>query len=572
MSKSTDGPRASPVENTSEPKLITVTLKSSGKTQDCQVAENSTTAELKEKASLHFLVSKEQMLLIFAGKILEDQDTLLQHDVQDGVTVHLVVKRPELRHNPALQTHSAVPDCSAPDPAARVSGSHKVVNLKTLLGNIRKDLVTLLGILSELPQHFQHYPELMFQVVQSPTVQSLISRDCSPLTVAFILGVSTLVNLSTVKSKAEKEKVFSNGEVAQVLENAFVQNILANTKEMAQFLSESPELKKFAQETPQFGRLLSLSGLTKMMVIYKKLPQLVGPFTPDPDMSLEGDMLDDVRSFHQLFVDICKVLSSSETQDELEERMLRQTLETSPSLLQIAKENVSIGHMLNNPKIVGEIIRYIRSPEVRQEMDRHCDRILSNIESFPGGYNILQSMYRDIEEPIWNAMQQQHENPFAPQGMSPSSNQPIPPPCTENRKPLPDPWAPWHLDTRLQVTSKISNQGSAAEEGNVCPDKASEGTLMAFISESSQTEAFLLPEMSNASHEIQTSTSFLQYEEPPVPESPASQTPEVESQELQELPGQPETSPREGMSSQELTEIEDNHETSMEVPLGSDPP
>ncbi|XP_015746543.1 ubiquilin-1-like [Python bivittatus] len=571
MSKSTDDPRASPVESTHEPKLIQVILKSSVKTQDCQVAENSTIAELKQEASLHFLVNKEQMLLVFAGKILQDQDTLLQHDIQDGVTVHLVVKRAELRHSPALQAHSVVPGCSTPDPAASVSNPSRVTNLQTLLGNIRKDLVTLLEILSELPQDFQHYPELMFQVVQSPTVQSLISSDCSPLTVAFILGVSTLISLRSMKSRAEKEKVVSNEEVAQILEKAVVQNILANTKEMAQFLSESPELKKFAQETPQFGRLLSLSGLTKMMVIYKKLPQLTGTLTPDSDMSLEGDMLDEVQSFRQLFVDICKVLSSSEAQDELEERMLRHTLETSPSLLQLAKENVSISHMLNNPKIVGEIIRYIRSPEVRQEMDRHCDRILSNTESFPGGYYILQSMYKDIEEPFWNAVQQQHESPFAPQVMSPSSNHTIPPHCTENRKPLPDPWVPRHLDTRLQVTDKISNQRSTAEERNLCPDKASEGALLAFSLESSKTETFLLPEMSNASPEIQTSISFLQDGEPPVPESPASQTPEVESQALQEPPGQPKTSQREGMGSQELMEMEAKHETYMETPLGSDP-
>lgn len=32
------------------------------------------------------------------------------------------------------------------------------------------------------------------------------------------------------------------------------------------------------------------------------------------------------------------------------------------------------------------------------------DRALSNLESIPGGYNALQRMYRDIQEPMLNAV------------------------------------------------------------------------------------------------------------------------------------------------------------------------
>lgn len=557
-------PSASPVESTSEPKLIRVTVKSSGKTQDCPVDEKSTIAELRNEAGRRFLVSKEQMLLIFAGKILKDQETFLQHGIQNGDTVHVVVKRPELRHNRALQTDSVAPGCSAPVAAAGAPVSSGGINLQPLLRSIRRDLLTLLDIFSELPQHFQHHPELMFQVVQSSTVQSLLSKECNPLTVAFVLGVSSLVSLRVMQSRDEKEKGFSDRVVAEVLEKPFVQNILANTKEMAQFLSENPELKTFAQETPQFGRLLSLSGLTKMMVTYKKLPRLAGTVTPD--MSLEADMLDDLQSFHQLFVDIRQVLSGPEVQDELEERMLRHTIETNPSLIQLAKENASIGHLLSNPKIVGEIIRYIQKPEVKQEMDRHCDQILSNIESFPGGYNILQRMYKEIEEPIWNAMEQQHKNPFATQG--PASNQAILPPRIENRMPLPDPWVPRQLQTRPQEMGKVNHQRGAAEEGNLHPEKVSKGTQVDFSLESSQTEG--LPEAPNASPE--SSTSFLQDGQPPATESPASQAPIVQSQDLQVLPGQPNANLKEGLSSQELVETEDNLETSTETPPGSSLP
>ena len=48
--------------------------------------------QLKEIVSEKFACAQPQLCLIFAGKILKDNDTLLQHGIKDGFTVHLVVK------------------------------------------------------------------------------------------------------------------------------------------------------------------------------------------------------------------------------------------------------------------------------------------------------------------------------------------------------------------------------------------------------------------------------------------------------------------------------------------------
>ncbi len=39
-----------------------------------------------------FGTAVEHVCLIFAGKILKDQDTLNSHNLKDGLTVHLVIK------------------------------------------------------------------------------------------------------------------------------------------------------------------------------------------------------------------------------------------------------------------------------------------------------------------------------------------------------------------------------------------------------------------------------------------------------------------------------------------------
>jgi len=48
--------------------------------------------QLKEIVSEKFKSPPEQLCLIFAGKILKDGDTLQQHGIKDGLTVHLVIK------------------------------------------------------------------------------------------------------------------------------------------------------------------------------------------------------------------------------------------------------------------------------------------------------------------------------------------------------------------------------------------------------------------------------------------------------------------------------------------------
>ena len=89
-----------------------------------------------------------------------------------------------------------------------------------------------------------------------------------------------------------------------------------------------------------------------------------------------------------------------------------------------------------------------------QEIMRTQDRAMSNLESIPGGYNALQRMYRDIQEPMMDAA----TNPFNLfQSTSTESSQSTtnPQQGTENREPLPNPW-----DTsRQQSVSYFSKFG-----------------------------------------------------------------------------------------------------------------
>ena len=49
-------------------------------------------SQLREEVAKAFDASVVTVCLIFAGKILKDGETLEQHGIKDGITVHLVIK------------------------------------------------------------------------------------------------------------------------------------------------------------------------------------------------------------------------------------------------------------------------------------------------------------------------------------------------------------------------------------------------------------------------------------------------------------------------------------------------
>merc|ERR550519_3105640 len=68
------------------------------------------------------------------------------------------------------------------------------------------------------------------------------------------------------------------------------------------------------------------------------------------------------------------------------------------------ERNPEIRQMLNNPEVLRQMMEIARNPSRLQEMTRTMDRQMQNLESMPGGQAILQRMYRDVQEPVLNAM------------------------------------------------------------------------------------------------------------------------------------------------------------------------
>uniref|UniRef100_A0A8C6XWM2 Ubiquilin-1 n=1 Tax=Naja naja TaxID=35670 RepID=A0A8C6XWM2_NAJNA len=149
---------------------------------------------------------------------------------------------------------------------------------------------------------------------------------------------------------------------------------------------------------------------------------------------------------------------------------VRQMIMSVPQMQQLAEQNPEINHILNNSEFLREMIDVATSPAVMDEIIRNHDRALSNLESTPGGYSALQQLYNDIEVPMLNAVQAQFQgNSFplseakpSPGGISPLSR-------TENREPLPNPWAPQPNSSGGDniCNGDLSNAGNGTEQGYI---------------------------------------------------------------------------------------------------------
>ncbi|XP_057606547.1 ubiquilin-3 [Hippopotamus amphibius kiboko] len=299
-------PRGSPAL-VQDPHLIKVTVKTPKDKEDFSVTDTCTIQQLKEEISQRFKAHPDQLILIFAGKILKDPDSLAQCGVRDGLTVHLVIK---------MQRRTMGTECpaaSVPTPAPSPGSLPQSGSIYSADGPPAFSLGVLRG-LSGLGLTSGRFPDqpssLMWQHVSMPEF------------------------------------------MVQIIDDPFIQGLLSSTGLVCQLVLDNPHMQQLIQNNPE------------------------------------------------------------------------------------------IGHVLNNPEIMRQTLEFLHNPATMQEMMRSQDRALSNLESIPGGYNVLRTMYTDIMDPMLNAVQEQFGgNPFATTATANATTSSSQPSRTENCDPLPNPWA-----------------------------------------------------------------------------------------------------------------------------------
>lgn len=353
------GPAAAPgaANPPAEPKIIKVTVKTPKEKEEFAVPENSTVQQFKEAISKRFKSQTDQLVLIFAGKILKDQDTLIQHGIHDGLTVHLVIKSQNRPQGQATTQPSTTAGTSTTTTTTTTAAAPPAATT------------------SSAPR--------------CSTTATTTNSNLGPGSLASLgnLGLNSS-NFNELQNQMQQQLLASPEMMIQIMENPFVQSMLSN-----------------------------------------------------PDL-------------------------------------MRQLIMANPQMQQLIQRNPEISHLLNNPDIMRQTLEIARNPAMMQEMMRNQDLALSNLESIPGGYNALRRMYTDIQEPMLNAAQEQFGgNPFATVGSSSSSGEGTQPSRTENRDPLPNPWAP-PPTTQTSATTTTTTTSSGTVAGSNTTSSTTTGNTM----------------------------------------------------------------------------------------------
>uniref|UniRef100_A0A8U7NMK0 Ubiquilin 1 n=1 Tax=Corvus moneduloides TaxID=1196302 RepID=A0A8U7NMK0_CORMO len=212
------GPPGSPTRDSAsaaEPRIIKVTVKTPKEKEEFAVSETSSIRQFKEEISKRFKSHTDQLVLIFAGKILKDQDTLTQHGIHDGLTVHLVIKTQN-----RSQDHTAQ--------QANTTGSTATTS------------------------------------TSSSSTSTPASTNSNPFGLGGLGGLAGLSslglntsNFSELQSQMQRQLMSNPEMMVQIMENPFVQSMLSNPDLMRQLIMANPQMQQLIQRNPEISHMLN---------------------------------------------------------------------------------------------------------------------------------------------------------------------------------------------------------------------------------------------------------------------------------------------------------------------------
>ncbi|KAJ2542252.1 hypothetical protein GGF49_003053 [Coemansia sp. RSA 1853] len=75
----------------------------------------------------------------------------------------------------------------------------------------------------------------------------------------------------------------------------------------------------------------------------------------------------------------------------------------NPQMREAMENNPELRQMMNDPEIMQQSLNAAQNPRLMQEVQRNNDRVLSNLETSPGGFAHIRRMYHNIQEPLAQA-------------------------------------------------------------------------------------------------------------------------------------------------------------------------
>ncbi|XP_068426899.1 ubiquilin-4 [Clinocottus analis] len=232
-----------------EASMMVVTVKTPNGKEEISIPEGSSVSQFKQEVSKKFEAQQDQLVLIFAGKILKDGDTLNQHGIKDGLTVHLVIKTsPKWTADGTSQTSSR----SATSQTSSSSSSTSTTT-NTSAG-VRAGSGTS----------------------QTPTQSANAMGGLSDL--SGLLGQGMRSSSFMEMQQQVRSQLMSNTQMlSQIAGNPMVQNMMSNPDLMRQMLAGNPQMQQLVEQTPDISSMFNNPEIMRQMQSPETLSMMTNP-------------------------------------------------------------------------------------------------------------------------------------------------------------------------------------------------------------------------------------------------------------------------------------------------------
>ncbi|XP_075463828.1 ubiquilin-4 [Ascaphus truei] len=263
--------------------LIRVTVKTPKDKEEIVIGEAASVEEFKEEISRRFKAKRDQLVLIFAGKILKDGDTMNQHGIKDGLTVHLVIKTQQKSQDPSAASSSAAATAAAVAASTAASAQARTPTTP-----------------SQPPSSSNAAPESIGGTNRgsSGTGSNTSAGDGTQGSANILSGFGGLAGLGSLGmgsanfmelQQQMQRQLMSNPEMlSQIMENPLVQNMMSNPDLMRQMIMANPQMQQLMERNPEISHMLNNPELMRQTMELARNPAMMQEMMRNQDRALSN--------------------------------------------------------------------------------------------------------------------------------------------------------------------------------------------------------------------------------------------------------------------------------------------
>jgi len=88
---------------------------------------------------------------------------------------------------------------------------------------------------------------------------------------------------------------------------------------------------------------------------------------------------------------------------------IRSIYMSNPQFKKVIEKNPEMAQIFNDPEYLKQCMEIARNPEMMNEMLRNQDRAMNNLESIPGGFQALSSLYHTVQSPLMDSLRPEQD-------------------------------------------------------------------------------------------------------------------------------------------------------------------